>query len=185
MTASRITFMGADIISVRRIAALALALAVLSAPGVAAETSSPVRQLQVDLDGDGKVDRVSVFAFQRFQRAELRVSYADGRSETPLILQYLEGDEIWLDERKGPGDPLCREPSDAPNWPSQTGCSIYGSHSAFPTFAMHHSRYGVVLFGYHDPARHEARPIRTEEQETAKPARTGGLIMFLPFARQP
>lgn len=183
MTASSITFMRADIISGLRTAALALA--VMAAPGVAAEPGSPVRQLQVDLDGDGKVDTISLFANQRYQRAQLRVSYADGRSETPLILQYLEGDEIWLDPREASGDPLCSELSGTAHWSKQTQCSLIISHQTYPSFALHHSRYGVVLFGYHDPALYEARPIGAEEQDTAKPAQTGGLIMFLPFARLP
>lgn len=161
--------------------AAALSLTFIATPAAAQVSPEPLQQLRLDIDRDGEMDTVSVVINHRHQRVRVTVAYGNGRSATPLIVQYREGDEIWLAARDGAGDPLCAEPSHQRDGHHQRECSLAISHAPYPSFGFHHSRFGMVLFGYDDPAAHEARPASDTEAPLDSASSRGELVMFLPF----
>ena len=157
-------------------AGVALAGAALSGSAEGATGRVHRMELTLDLDEDGALDKVGLVTDSVAERAFLRIGYATGNFEEPLILQFRKGDRLSLELLTQPkADPHCKE------WPNIERCAIPMSHTAVPSFAVHHSRQGTVLVGYDDPSWYEAQG-KNPDGSLAEPDRNQGqIVMFLPF----
>lgn len=157
----------------------------LSQNAVAQFATGDTEELYLDVDKDGATDRVSIVRLDRAERARVVVSFANGRSISPLTLQLLPGDRISVALHAGEGDPYCGEMPNEADWPKEPVCGRFATHSPVPFFSVRHSRLGTVLFGYDDPCIYEARPIGPDGEPGECDASRADLVMFLPFEQKP